>query len=235
MDISALPIFSALWFGILTSISPCPLATNIAATTFIGKQIETRYSTLVAGAAYTGGRAAAYILICFIIVGGLYSIPGVSMFLQQYMNKVLGPLLIIAGLIIMGIIPLAVPQPGGMNSGFVHRLNRKGLLGGIFLGFIFALSFCPVSAALFFGSVVPLALKMESSVWLPMWYGIGTALPVIGFALILASGTRYASGFLRGLSVMERYLRRLTAAVFIGIGIYFTIVYLFGISLPQNF
>ena len=231
MELSALPMVSALWFGILTSISPCPLATNIAATTFIGKQIETRYGTLVAGLAYTGGRALAYILICFIIVAGLFSIPGVSMFLQQYMNKILGPVLIIVGLLILDIIPLRLPAWGGGNSAFIRRLSNGGTTGAVFLGFIFALSFCPVSAALFFGSVIPLALKFESGIWLPLWYGIGTALPVIGFAMLLAYGTRAAAAFIKGLTFMERYLRRLTAAVFIGIGIYFTMTYTFGISL----
>ena len=229
MELTALPMISALWFGILTSISPCPLATNIAATTFIGKQIETRYGTLVAGAAYTGGRALAYIVISFIIVAGLFSIPGVSMFLQQYMNKILGPVLIVVGLLIADIVPLRLPEFGGItNSDFIRRLSSGGAIGAVFLGFLFALAFCPVSAALFFGIVIPLALKFESSLWLPLWYGIGTALPVIGFALLLAYGTRAAAGFVRGLTAMERYLRRLTAAVFIGIGIYFTVTYTFG-------
>lgn len=231
MELTALPMISALWFGILTSISPCPLATNIAATTFIGKQIQTRYGTLMAGVAYTGGRALAYILICFIIVAGLFSIPGVSMFLQQYMNKLLGPVLIIAGLLIADIIPLRLPSWGSGNSDFIRRLSNSGTIGAIFLGFIFALSFCPVSAALFFGSVIPLALKFESGVWLPLWYGIGTALPVIGFALLLAYGTRAAAGFIKGLTFMERYLRRITAAVFVGIGIYFTWTYTFGAAI----
>ncbi len=133
MEVIALPMVSAVWFGILTSISPCPLATNIAATTFIGKQIETRYGTLLEGAAYTGGRAAAYVLICFIIVAGLFSIPGVSMFLQQYMNKALGPLLIVVGFVILDILPLRLPQPGGMNAGFARRLQGIGIPGGIFL------------------------------------------------------------------------------------------------------
>ncbi|MFO7838553.1 MAG: aromatic aminobenezylarsenical efflux permease ArsG family transporter [Desulfosalsimonadaceae bacterium] len=216
---------------IIASISPCPLATNIAATTFIGKQIETRYGTLVAAAAYTGGRVLAYIVICFIIVAGLFSIPGVSMFLQQYMNKLIGPVLIVVGLLIADIIPLRLPSWGSGNSEFTRRLSNGGTIGAIFLGFIFALSFCPISAALFFGSVIPLALKFESGIWLPLWYGIGTALPVIGFALLLAYGTRAAAGFVRGLTAMERYLRRLTAAVFVGIGIYFTWTYTFGAAI----
>lgn len=231
MDNSALPMVSAVWFGILTSISPCPLATNIAATTFIGRQIHTRFGTLAAGAAYTVGRAMAYILICAIIVAGLFSIPGTSMFLQQYMNKLLGPLLMIVGLLILDIVPLPLPAWGGGNSNLMRRLSNSGAVGAVFLGFIFALSFCPVSAALFFGSVLPLALKFKSGVWLPLWYGVGTALPVIAFALVLAFSVRLAGKFIQGLSVAERYLRRLTAAVFIAIGFYFTIVYVLELNL----
>ncbi len=231
MEITALPMASAVWLGILTSISPCPLATNIAATTFIGKQIQTRFGALAAGAAYTGGRALAYILICAVIVMGVFSIPGVSMFLQQYMNKVLGPLLIVVGLLIMDIAPLRLPTVGGANSDFMRWLSNGGVVGAVFLGFIFALSFCPVSAALFFGSVLPLAVKYKSGVWLPLWYGVGTGLPVIAFALALAYSARLAGKFIHGLSVVERYLRRLTAAVFIAIGIYFTIVYTLELNL----
>ncbi len=231
MDLTALPMVSAVWFGILTSISPCPLATNIAATTFIGRQIKTRFGTLAAGAAYTGGRALAYILISAIIVAGLFSIPGTSMFLQQYMNKVLGPLLIVVGVVIMDIIPLRLPAWGGGDSKLMRRLSNSGVVGAVFLGFIFALSFCPVSAALFFGSVLPLAVKFQSGVWLPLWYGVGTALPVITFALALAFSARMASKFIQGLSVVERYLRRLTAMVFIAIGVYFTIVYTLALNL----
>lgn len=231
MDISALPMVSAVWFGILTSISPCPLATNIAATTFIGRQIQTRFGTLAAAAAYTGGRALAYIAICAIIVAGLFSIPGTSMFLQQHMNKVLGPLLIVTGLLILDIVPLRLHAWGRGDSKLMRRLSNSGAVGAVFLGFIFALSFCPVSAALFFGSVLPMALKFESGVWLPLWYGVGTALPVISFALALDFSARLASKFIQGLSVVERYLRRLTAAVFIGIGFYFTIVYTLELNL----
>ncbi len=225
MALETLPVVSAIWFGILTSISPCPLATNIAATTFIGRQIDTRFGTLAAGAAYTSGRAVAYILICAIIVAGLFSIPGIAMFLQQYMNKLLGPLLIVVGLLVLDIIPLRLPAFGLADSNLARRLANGSAVGAVFIGFIFALSFCPVSAALFFGSVVPLALKFNSGVWLPFWYGVGTALPVIGFAVVIGFSARAAARFVNGLSMIERYLRRMTAAVFIGIGIYFTITY----------
>lgn len=225
MDLVSLPVVSALWFGILTSISPCPLATNIAATTYIGKEINSRYGTILAGTAYAAGRILAYIFLTLIIVSGLFSIPGVSMFLQEQMNRILGPVLIIAGLFILDVVHLPLP---GMKVGkdLAERLGSMGGIGAIFLGFLFALTFCPISAALFFGSVIPLALKYQSGVVLPFSYGVGTALPVIGFALVLGHGSRLASRFVKGMTVLEGYLRRLTAAVFIGIGSYFTLKYL---------
>ena len=226
-----LPFVSALWFGILTSIAPCPLATNVAATTFIGKQIESRYGPLIASLAYTLGRSLAYIVICFILVASLFSIAGTSMFLQEYMNKLLGPVLIVVGLVLLNLLPLPLPSFKAGSSNFTHKLSRGGVLGGVSLGFVFALAFCPVSAALYFGSVIPLALKFESSLWLPLWYGIGTALPVIGFALVLGYGSRMASSYLNGIAHMEKYLRILTALVFVGVGVYFSLNYLLGISL----
>jgi hypothetical protein len=226
-----LPMISAIWFGILTSISPCPLATNIAATTFIGRQINTRFGTLLAGVAYTGGRALAYILICAFIVAGMFSIPGISMFLQENMNKLLGPLLILVGLFIVDIVPLRLPTMGGGDSTVIRRLSNSGAVGAVFLGFVFALSFCPVSAALFFGSVLPLSVKFESSIWLPFWYGVGTALPVVGFALLLAFSARFAARFIHGLTFIERYLRWLTAVAFMALGIDFTATYLIGFDL----
>lgn len=226
-----LPMLSAMWFGILTSISPCPLATNIAATTFIGRQIDTRFGTLVAGAAYTTGRAVAYVLICGMIVTGLFSIPGVSMFLQSYMPKLLGPLLIMVGVLLLDIIPLHIPGFNFADSKFIQRLANGSTIGAVFIGFIFALSFCPVSAALFFGSVLPLAVKFNSGIWLPLWYGVGTALPVIAFAAGLAFSARFAASFVKSLTSIERYLRRLTAAVFIGLGSYNTITDTMGFNL----
>lgn len=228
MELGAVEVFSAIWLGIMTSISPCPLATNIAATTYIGKQINSKYATVFAALAYTMGRVLSYMLISMLIIAGLISIPGVSNFLQLHMNQVLGPVLIITGLFIVEWIPLRMPN-FSFNAGTVQKLGNKGVFGAVFLGFLFALSFCPVSAALFFGSVIPLALKFESRFLLPLFYGFGTAAPVIGFALIIAYSTRIAGIFFDRLSLAELWLRRITGILFILIGIYFCLKYLFRI------
>ncbi len=228
MDIAGASIFSVIWLGILTSISPCPLATNIAATSFIGQQIHSRYATVFAAGAYTLGRTLCYLTINLVIVAGLISIPGVANFLQLHMNRILGPILCITGLFILELIPLKMPSFSPANEK-LQKLGKSGYFGAVLLGFIFAMSFCPVSAALFFGSVIPLAIKYHSRLFLPFLYGVGTALPVIGVAFVMAYSTRIAGIFLDRLSRVERGFRRITGSLFILIGVYYCLKYIFRI------
>ncbi len=228
MESSLVPMFSAIWFGILTSISPCPLATNIVATSYIGKRIKGDYSTLIAGFSYTVGRSAAYVCISVIIIFSLLSIPEIALFLQEHMNKIIGPLLIFAALFILEILAVNF-------SGFVlsHKLQKRlgdgSILGASALGFIFALSFCPISAALFFGSVIPLSLKYESQLLLPFLYGVGTALPVLLSAALISFASRTAGNFFNKLAAVEVWLRRITGVLFLTIGLYFSLKYIFGV------
>ena len=222
------PVLSVIWFGILTSISPCTLATNIAATTYIGKQMNRPTHVLLAGLAYTAGRSTTYMILCIILVTGILSIPFASMFLQEYMNKVLGPVLMIAGLYLIEVISFAI-KGSNISSKLAKKFSERGILGAIVLGILFALSFCPVSAALFFGSVVPLALKYKSNISLSIFYGIGTSIPVIISAVILAYGTHLAGKIFDKLTAVEYWLRRVTGGIFILIGIYFCLKYSFGL------
>ncbi len=225
MEYGISQIAFVFWLGILTSISPCPMATNIAATTYIGKQINSGYATLQAAIAYTIGRTISYIFIATLIIAGLISIPGGSTFLQVHMNQVLGPVLLASGLVILELIPLRLPG-FGQNKKIIKKLADSGLLGAVAMGFLFALSFCPVSAAFFFGSIVPLSLKFHSGMALPFLYGVGTAVPVIGIALVIAYSTRLAGIFFNRLSMVEKWLRGLTGGLFILVGIYFCLKYI---------
>ena len=223
-------IIAAIWLGMLTSISPCPLATNIAAVSYIGKNAAKKRIAVISSLLYLSGRMAAYAMLSAIIVTSLLSIPSVSNFLQQYMNKVLGPVLIIAGMFLLELIRL--PAGRGTDSSRLGQLAEKNIFSASFLmGVVFALTFCPVSAALFFGSLIPLAVRNSSPVLLPLLYGAGTALPVLGFGLILAFGANYLSNVYNAVSRMELWARRITGALFIVIGMYFCLVYIFRIQL----
>ena len=210
---------SAIWLGILTSISPCPLATNIAAVSFIGKNVTRRSSALRSGLAYTLGRTATYCVLGFILVSGSHAAPRVSMFLQQKMKLLMGPFLILVGIVLLDIIKLALAGPA-LSPGLQQKLARGGALGSFALGVVFALSFCPVSAALFFGSTFGLALAHNSRVIIPALYGTGTAAPVVGFALTAAFSAHAVGTLFRKVSLVEVWARKISGVVFIFAGVY---------------
>ena len=156
-----LTLGSALWLGILTAISPCPLATNIAAISFIGRQSSMRKSVLFSGLCYTLGRTATYCLLGTLIMTGLLATAQISQFLQKYMNEILGPILILLGMVLLGWIgsDLSINLAG---DSLQKRAERGGQGWAVILGILFALSFCPVSAGLFFAGLIPLAIQHNS-------------------------------------------------------------------------
>jgi len=217
---------SALWFGILTSVSPCPLATNITAISFVGRRTGSPTGVLLSGLLYTLGRAVVYVAIAMLLVTSLLSAPTVSLTLQMWMNKLLGPILILVGMVMLGLIPIRF-RGRGMSEQLQQRVERWGLMGALALGVLFALSFCPVSATLFFGSLLPLAVQHESGVLLPLVYGIGTAVPVVVFAVVLAFGARWLGKLFERVTQVERWMRAITGIVFVGVGIYMSLLYVY--------
>ncbi len=228
MPLVLLGYVTALWLGILTSISPCPLATNIAAISFIGRQMGNRRQVFLAGFLYMLGRMFTYLVLGMLLVASVTSIPRVSYILQKYMNKVLGPLLILVGMFLLELIQLKF-SGAGMSEKMQHQVGRAGVWGAGPLGILFAFSFCPVSAALFFGSLIPLSLKYGSYIMLPSLYGIGTALPVLLFAILIAWGTHLVGKVFSRLTQIEWWFQRVTGVIFILLGIYYSLSYIFGL------
>lgn len=212
---------TALWLGVLTSISPCPLATNIAAISYIGRRVESTRSVLFAGALYTIGRVAAYLGLSFLLVSTALSIPQVSLFLQKYMHLLLGPTLVLVGMFLIGLLRFNF---GGtdMSERLKKRVDAFGVWGALVLGIFFALAFCPTSAALFFGSVMT-SLNAESTFTLPLLYGIGTALPVIVFAVLIALGSQALGKAFNAVSSVEWWARITTGWVILAIGVWLTL------------
>lgn len=221
---------SLLWLGILTSISPCPLATNIAAISYISKNTEHPKRILLSGLFYSLGRAAVYIILSMLIVNGLTASSKISYFLQSYILKILGPLLVMIGMFLIDFLNLDFLSFRLSNNDGKKYVD-KGLIGTFALGFLFALSFCPVSAALFFGGMIPVALKYDSSVILPFSYGIGTALPVVIFAVSIVVGLKAVDKALVKLSKIERAMKYITGYIFILIGIYLSLVHIFRVEI----
>jgi cytochrome c biogenesis protein CcdA len=212
---------TAFWLGLLTSVSPCPLAANIAAMSYVGREVGSRRRTLLAGLLYTAGRALAYAALAALLVGGLLSIPQVALFLQAHMSRILGPLLVVVGVVLLEWIPIP-GFGGGLYDRTGGRLVKAGLVGALPLGAVLALAFCPVSAGLFFGGLIPLAFDHRSPLWLPAVYGIGTGLPVVVFAVLVSAGVAWVGAAFHRLQPVERWARRVTAVVVIAVGLYYT-------------
>jgi len=217
---------SALWVGILTAISPCPLATNIAAISFIGQRVSRRSTVITTGVLYALGRSLVYVTLAVLLVTSLLSAPTIAQVIESWINRLIGPLLILVGMFLLGLVPWT-----GSGSSLIARLGERvkgwGVLGGLALGVLFALSFCPVSAALYFGTLIPLALKSDSRVLLPLVYGVGTALPVLVFAVLIAWSTNAVGKAYARISSVERWARWITGGVFLAVGFYLTLVYVY--------
>lgn len=213
---------TALWLGLLTSISPCPLATNIAAVSFLGRNIKSPGRSLLNASWYCIGRMLAYMALGFLLIKGLLAVPAVSFFLEKHANQVLGPILILAGMFLAGLLEMP-----GLSADFAPEklVSKNESLTALVIGFVFALSFCPVSAALFFGSLIPLAMRFKSTALLPSVYGIGSGLPVLVFALVVALGLRTAGQFYDSVTRIERWMKAATAVVFIVAGVYLSAKY----------
>jgi sulfite exporter TauE/SafE len=219
LENSTLPWVSALILGLMTAISPCPLATNITAVGFIGKDIENRNRIFVNGVFYTLGRAISYTVIPLVIFFGADQFK-FSGFFQQYGEKLLGPLLIIIGLFMLDIFKVRFPGLGSIASNMENKTNW-GYLDSMLLGMIFALAFCPYSGVLFFGMLVPMTISSASGLYLPLVFAVATGIPVILFAWILAYSIGSISMVYNKLKKIEIWSRRAVAILFIAVGIYY--------------
>ena len=219
---------TALWTGVLTSVSPCPLGTNLAALTYISKHSGShKLAVLAHGLLYALGRALAYIIIGFLLVKSLLSAPSFSFFMQKYGNQALSPILVLAGMYMLDMFGRGFE---GFNLFDLSKFKAKaGALSSLFMGFIFALAFCPISAALYFGVIIPLSASNSAPFSLPLLYGLGTALPVIGLAVALDFGLKKLSAVTGLAGKFERYAKPVTGWVFIAAGAYLGLKYIFNL------
>jgi len=225
LDNSTMPWLTALLLGLMTAISPCPLATNITAIGFISKDLEDRNRVFFNGLFYTLGRAITYTALALIIFLGVDQLK-FSGFFQRYGEKFIGPLLIIIGFLMLDIIKIKFPGFGGLTSRLQNK-KKWGYLDAILLGLVFALAFCPYSGVLYFGILVPLTVTSASGLYLPVVFAIATGIPVIILAWVLAYMVSGLGNVYNKIKSFELWFRRIIAVLFIVVGIYYTIrVYL---------
>ena len=215
-------LFGALWLGILTSISPCPLATNIAAVAFLSRRSTEKRAVMWSSLAYIAGRMIAYTLLAYILTAGLLSAPELAEFIRTKFAGLIGPGLILVGMLVAGWISIRIPKMGNLNELGTH-LGEKGILGELLMGAVFAMAFCPVSAALFFGGLIPSVMQTGSNILLPIVYGIGTAVPVVVAVIIIAGGVRSASSKIQKMQWLGSKLQVITGGVLVAIGVWLTL------------
>lgn len=221
-------ITTATWLGILTAISPCPLASNVAAISFIGRQLQSRSAVMLSGLLYTSGRTVTYVVLGALLSSGLLAGGELSRFLQKYLNEILGPLLILLGMVLLNLIGggISIQMAG---EGIQNKVQQHGILYAFPLGVLFALSFCPVSAGLFFGALIPLAVSSNSALLLPALYGIGTAIPVVIFAVLIAFGGNWLGKTFNAINRIEYFVRTATGVIFIIVGFYYSLTHIYGV------
>ncbi len=238
---------AALYLGLLTSISPCPLATNIAAISYVGRKVGDSRWVLAAGLLYTLGRCLLYLALAVLLATTAMSIPAVSLFLQKYMHLALGPIFLLLGMFLVGLVTISA---GGavMTEGMRKRVDAMGIWGALLMGVLFAVAFCPTSAAWFFG-LIALLLGSEAGavtavltkiglglpetslpggmVILPLVYGVGTAVPVLLVAFLLSYSAQSVGKTYNMLSKIEWWARQTTGWVFVLAGVWFSVKYVF--------
>ena len=217
-------VVTALLLGLMTAISPCPLATNISAIGFISRNLENRNKVFLNGLVYTLGRTFSYTVLGAIIYFGASQL-SIARFVQSWGEKLLGPALILIGLFMLDVIRLNIP---GLKIG--EQMEKKAMSSywSMFLiGVLFALAFCPYSGVLYFGMLMPLTLASPSGLLLPLIYAIATGLPVIIFAWLLAYAVGNVAQAYNRIKTFELWFRRVVAILFIGVGIYFVIIFFF--------
>ena len=228
LDNSSLPIVTAFLLGLITAISPCPLATNIAAIGYISKDIESRKCIFVKGLLYTLGRIIAYtvlgIILLAILKGGS-SLFGIQKFIAKYGEMLIGPILLLFGLYLLFGNRLNLPSFGFKGNG--EGLAKKGGWGALLLGLLFALAFCPSSAIFYFGMLIPLAASTTAGWLLTVVFAIATALPVIVVAWILAFSTNSIGRFYNKMNTIQKWFNWIVGGLFVAIGLYYCIIVFF--------
>jgi cytochrome c-type biogenesis protein len=221
LDSSSMPWLTALLLGLLTAISPCPLATNITAIGFISKDLESRDRVFFNGLFYTLGRAVSYTLIPLIIYFGADQFK-FSGFFQRYGEKIIGPLLLLIGIFMLDIIRINFPGIERLSEKMEKRKSWR-FIDAMLLGIVFALAFCPYSGVLYFGMLVPLTVSSASGLYLPVIFALATGIPVIIFAWVLAYTVSGIGSLYNKIKIFELWFRRVIAIIFIVIGIYYII------------
>lgn len=224
IDNSGFPLLTAFALGLMTAISPCPLATNITATAYIGRHISEKRKIFLNGLIYTLGRAISYTTLGVILYFGASTFQ-LARFFQTYGERILGPFLIVSGIIMLDLITIGFPAFSDLGQKLFGKTRSHTWLASLLLGIVFALAFCPYSGVLYFGMLIPMTVASPDGLLLPIVFAIATGLPVIIIAYLLAFSVGGIGNFYNRIRIFEKWFRKIVAVIFIGVGIYFMVIF----------
>ncbi len=225
LDSSTTPALTAFVLGLLTALSPCPLATNIAAIGYIGKDIENRGRIFRSGLLYTLGRIVAYTalgIVLIVILKEGASLFGVQKFIGKYGELILAPALLLIGLFMLFGHKLRLPSFGFSGNG--EALAKQGGWGAFLLGVLFAMAFCPTSGVFYFGMLIPMSATATMGYLIPILFALATALPVLVVAWVLAFSAERIGEVYGKMQVLQRWVKIIVAILFIAVGTYYTVL-----------
>jgi cytochrome c-type biogenesis protein len=217
---SSVPIFTALLLGLMAAVGPCTMATNFAAIAYIGRKVSDRKFAVLASLFYSLGRMVTYTIIGALIIGIGLEVPAIRNFLEGVGAYVLGPFLILGGILMLVADRFSFGGGGGRLAALGNKVSNWGLWGAFLMGAIFAFAFCPYSAVLYFAVMIPMAMVSTGGITFPAVFAIGTGLPVIVIGALLSAGVAAAASWISSISKAEKWIRIVMALVFIGVGIY---------------
>jgi len=225
IDNTNIPILSALLLGVLTAISPCPLATNITATAYIAKTLTGKKKVLLSGFLYTLGLALSYTTIALIIIFGASKFH-VAKFFQSNGEKFVGPVMLIIGLIMLNVIKLNFLGKTNFTEKLQDKFKDKGLLGSFLLGTLFAMAFCPYSGAMYFGVLIPMSIKSNIGFSLPIFYALGAGSLVLFFTFLIAFSMQKVGKYFNAVRRIEKVMRVIAGILFVLTGLYYISIYM---------
>jgi cytochrome c-type biogenesis protein len=222
---SEVPLAAAFALGLLTSVSPCPLATNITATAYVAKNVTSRSKVLLTGSLYTLGRMLSYTALAAIIYYGASKFQVAKLF-QSNGEKFIGPVMIVIGLIMLDVIKLGFLSKGNLTDKLSDKFKNRGILGAFLLGVVFALAFCPYSGALFFVILLPMMMSATEGLALPVVFSVGTGLPVILFSFVIAFSIEKLGKYFHAVQKIEKVMRVVAGITFLAAGLYYLNIFL---------
>jgi cytochrome c-type biogenesis protein len=212
----------AFGLGLWTAVQPCPMTANLAAISYVGRRAGSPLSAGTAALLYAAGQMIAYVALALLVLEGITSGWRVSVFLQQHVNQVLGPVWILAAMVLLDLLRLRLPKIQ-VGSKWASRISAWGGLSALPLGIVLALAFCPVSATIFFVDLLTIAVGGGSHIVYPALYALGAALPVIAFAVLLGAGSRWLGAALNRTQQVQWWLNRIAGTVLLVVGVYYSL------------